>query len=89
MPRKPISELNPELELHPSKMLINFIEHNFNGNKAEFARAQGVKPQQVSQWLAKGFIVVDGVMYSPRRELKATKRQPTMKNSITTNELVD
>ena len=57
------------LEQNSSQRLIDFIEHNFNGNKAAFARAQGVKPQQVSQWLAKKFIVVDGEMYSHRRKL--------------------
>jgi|GEM_PF-1845165 len=58
---------------HSSQRLIDFIEQNFDGNKAAFARAQGVKPQQVSQWLAKNFIVVDGEMYSHRRTLKVTK----------------
>jgi len=47
-----------------------YIDVKFNGNKAAFARAQGVKPQQVSQWLAKGFIVVNDEMYSHRRTLK-------------------
>ena len=37
--------------------------------QAAFARAQNVSPAQVSQWLAKEFIVVGGVLYSPRRGL--------------------
>jgi len=58
------------LERNSSQRLIDYIQAEFNGIKAEFARAQGVKPQQVSQWLAKNFIVVNGVMYSYRRTLK-------------------
>lgn len=50
--------------------LIDFIQKHYGGNKAAFAKAQGVQPQQVTQWINKGFIVVGGVLYSPRRELK-------------------
>lgn len=49
--------------------LADYIKAHYNGAKAEFAKAQGVKPPQVYQWLEKGFIVVDGVLYSPRRPL--------------------
>ena len=49
--------------------LIDYIQKHHGGNQAAFARKQGVKPQQVTQWIEKGFIVVDGVLYSPRREL--------------------
>ena len=49
--------------------LIEYISVNFNGSQTAFANAQGVKRQQVTQWINKRFIVVDGVLYSLRREL--------------------
>lgn len=52
--------------------LSDYIEKHFGGDNTAFAKAQGVKPQQVTQWKNKGFIVVDHVLYSPRRELKVT-----------------
>lgn len=51
--------------------LPDYIQNHCGGNQAAFARAQDVKPQQVTQWIEKGFIVVDGVLYSPRRTLGA------------------
>ena len=53
-----------------SMNLLDYIQKNYGGNQAAFAEVQSVKPQQVTQWIRKGFIVVDGVLYSPRRELK-------------------
>lgn len=50
--------------------LIEYIEKHYNGSQADFARAQGVQAPQITQWIKKGFIVVDGVLYSPRRELE-------------------
>ena len=50
--------------------LIDYIELHHSGNQAAFGRAQGVKPQQVAKWLDMGCIVVDGKLYSPRREVK-------------------
>lgn len=38
-------------------------------SKAEFARIQGVYTESVDKWMRKGFIVVDGTLYSPRRKL--------------------
>lgn len=49
--------------------LKEWIGSNFNGNQSAFASAQGVQPQQVTQWIQKEFIVVDRKLYSPRREL--------------------
>jgi hypothetical protein len=49
--------------------LIDYIENKYCGNQAAFAQSQNVKPQQITQWINKEFIVVDGVLYSPRREL--------------------
>lgn len=49
--------------------LPEYITEHYNGSQVDFAKANGVKRQQVTQWIAKGFIVEGGVLYSPRREL--------------------
>ena len=49
--------------------LTEYINQHHNGNKAAFARSQGVKRQQVTKWVKGGFIVQDGKLYSPRRDL--------------------
>ena len=49
--------------------LTIYIKNEHGGNQAAFAQSLNVKPQQITQWIKKGFIVVDGVLYSPRREL--------------------
>ncbi|EMY0636051.1 hypothetical protein AAIC24_001811 [Providencia rettgeri] len=51
--------------------LIEYIEIYYSGNQSSFAASCDVKPQQVTQWINKGFIVVDHILYSPRRELTA------------------
>ena len=53
--------------------LIDYIAAKYSGSQVEFAKAQGVMPQQVTQWIKKGFIVVDGLLYSPRRKLDANQ----------------
>ncbi|NTY85554.1 hypothetical protein FCH33_02025 [Serratia fonticola] len=49
--------------------LETYISANYE-SQAAFAREAGVSPAQVTQWIAKGFIVIDGELYSPRRELE-------------------
>ncbi|MBD1225995.1 hypothetical protein [Xenorhabdus griffiniae] len=50
--------------------LEDYIKVYYQGVKAEFARKQGVSPQQVSQWIKQGFIVTkDHKLYSWRRDL--------------------
>lgn len=49
--------------------LNDYIKKHFGDCQSDFAAAQGVAPAQVTQWLKKGFIVVDDVLHSPRREL--------------------
>ena len=46
-------------------------DYIFNNDlkKKDFAKAQGVDPCVVSQWLRDGYIVFDGDLYSKRREL--------------------
>jgi len=55
---------------HDSHALVDHIEKHYGGNQAAFAKAQDVKPQQVTKWLNMECIVVNGVLYSPRRTLK-------------------
>jgi DNA-binding transcriptional regulator YdaS (Cro superfamily) len=52
---------------------MDYIAEEFGGSQRAFASAQGVQPAQVTQWLNKKFIVVDGVLYSARRELVLTR----------------
>jgi len=49
--------------------LRDYINQHYGGSQRAFAAVQGVKPPQVTQWLNKGFIVVDGLLYSPRRKI--------------------
>ena len=55
---------------HDALYLKDYIQKHYDDNKACFARAQGVKPQQVTKWLDMSCIVYEGKLYSPRRELK-------------------
>ena len=50
--------------------LLEWIDLHFEGNQRAFAAVQGVQPPQVTQWIQKDFIVVDGKLYSLRRVLK-------------------
>ncbi len=50
--------------------LIDYIAANYGGSQTAFSEAQGVKLPQVTQWIKKKFIVIDGVLYSPRRKLE-------------------
>lgn len=50
--------------------LTDYIDEKYKGNKSEFAKSQNVKPQQITEWVNKEFIVIDGVLYSPRRSLE-------------------
>lgn len=49
--------------------LIEYIEKYYAGNKSAFARANGVSPQRVNDWLVGGYIVESGKLYSYRRDL--------------------
>ncbi|CDL79969.1 hypothetical protein [Xenorhabdus cabanillasii] len=49
--------------------LDEYIKIYYQGVKAEFARTQGVSPQQVSQWIKQDFIVIEHQLYSWRRDL--------------------
>jgi len=45
--------------------ILEYIKRRHKGNKAAFARAMGVMPQQVTKWVKKKYIIADGVLYSP------------------------
>ena len=49
--------------------IVEYIEKNFDGSRKKFADALGVHKQQVTRWINEGFIVVDGQLFSPRRQL--------------------
>lgn len=49
--------------------LIDYIQKYYAGNKSAFARANGVPPQRVNEWLNGDFVVIDGKLYSYRRDL--------------------
>lgn len=56
--------------------LEGYIHKNYgveHGAQKQFAVVQGVAPQQVTQWLGKGMIVVGNNLYSFRRELNPPK----------------
>lgn len=50
-------------------LLVEYIDRYYGGNKAAFARAVGVPKQRITEWIAAGYIVHDGALYSKRREL--------------------
>lgn len=50
--------------------LADYIAKYHGGSQKAFADSLGVMPQQVTQWLSKGFVVIDHHLYSPRRALK-------------------
>ena len=55
--------------------LKDHIRANHDGVKAEFARSEGVLDQQITKWINAEYIVVGGVMYSPRRVLKGSSEK--------------
>ncbi|MCL8323702.1 helix-turn-helix domain-containing protein [Providencia thailandensis] len=54
--------------------LIEYINTHYNGSQKDFASKLDIKPQQVTQWINKDFIVINHVLYSPRRDLSNEKR---------------
>lgn len=61
-------------------MNINeYIEFYFNGNKSDFARYMNVTPQQVTKWVNDNWIISNGKVYSPKRDLN---RGEVMKGEI-------
>lgn len=51
------------------KTLVEHINEHHNGNKAAFARAQGVTRQQVNQWINSDYRVYEYKLVSVKREI--------------------
>jgi len=49
--------------------LKDYINREHGGSQVRFAKANNVHKAQVTQWLNKKFIVIDGCLYSHRRKL--------------------
>jgi hypothetical protein len=45
--------------------LKNYIEHQNNGNLSAIALTHGVRYDQVSRWLKRNCMVIEGVIYCP------------------------
>jgi hypothetical protein len=56
--------------------LLEYIAAHHGGNQSEFARHMEVNRHQVSKWVADGWIVVDGKLYSPRRDIPVIIEAP-------------
>ena len=56
--------------------LKDYISEHHNNNQRAFARAQSHKtsPQLITDWINKEFIVVNDVLYSPRRKLDRDRK---------------
>ena len=59
-----------------AQKLEDFVRENY-ASKADFARAVGKLPQAVSPWFRNGWIVVDGVIYSPRVAIDKSEKVET------------
>jgi len=59
--------------------IVDYIDLYFEGNKSAFARRMNVTPQQVTKWVRDGWIILDGQLYSPRRELASGEMMQNIK----------
>jgi hypothetical protein len=61
--------------------LRDYIKRCHGGNNAAFARAMGLKnPQSVTPWIRDGWIVFEGKLYSPKRDIAWVESDsPTIK----------
>ncbi|MEN4541290.1 hypothetical protein ABEG79_22690 [Pantoea agglomerans] len=59
--------------------IVDYIDLYFEGNKSAFARRMNVTPQQVTKWVNDGWIIFDGQLYSPRRELASGEMMQKIK----------
>lgn len=53
--------------------LKEYINKYYAGSQSAFAIACNKKPQQITQWINKDFIVIDNSLYSKRSELPKVK----------------
>lgn len=54
---------------HTPIPIEEWIEKNFDNNKAECARSQGVSRATVHNWINRGDVVINGMLYSRDRVL--------------------
>jgi hypothetical protein len=62
-------EFMDEFYNSPVPSLSDHILIKHGDNKSQFAHSINVRPQQITEWVNKEFIVANGILYSPRREL--------------------
>jgi len=43
--------------------ITNYITQHHNGNKSAFARTQNVRHDQVTRWIKRNCVVIDGRVY--------------------------
>lgn len=53
--------------------LADYIKDNFGGNNSEFARHMGVDRQKVGLWVRSGWVVLNGALFSHRRDIPPTE----------------
>ena len=53
-------------------LLADYIKQHHNGNKAAFARQQGVLPQTVTPWINAKWIVIDYKTYYRAHRINET-----------------
>ena len=58
------------------KTIDQVAEEFFGGNLAAMARANNISAPLLSRYKAKGWVVVDGVLMTPRRELVDAQGKP-------------
>ncbi|TDB53040.1 hypothetical protein [Photorhabdus luminescens] len=54
--------------------LKEYIDRHFGGNQSKFAQHMHVTPQQVAKWIAGNWIVVNDILYSPKRRIENAYR---------------
>lgn len=57
------------MKKHKPMLLEPYIKKFYNNVKGDFAESEGVQPAQVTQWIKKGFMVVNHELMSHRRYL--------------------
>lgn len=47
-----------------------WIQLYYGGVNAWFAEANNTSPQNVAQWIKKGYLIIGGQLYAPRRPIR-------------------
>lgn len=63
---------------NPNKFTVFSVQEVINGlykgNNSAFARANGVSRQAVQKWIVDGWMIGNGYLYSPKREVVVIKK---------------